>query len=202
MFLPGLFHFEMACADALWRTWVQPNAARKDPNSMFYHAGILRPNESGKFGTKPGYQRMHHVIQHDIWAAMLDCWRIEARSTNVAWLSLEDFARDDPPWELIVEMSTKITEKYVGIVSKVCDLRNKSDRDQIFENQVLRNRDELLYLELHHAIKAGDIGRVEDTFLHWILMFKATGKHKYAHHMLQTMLNLEDLYSPQLALVF
>lgn len=201
VFLPGLFHFEMACADALWRTWVQPNAARKDPNSMFHHAGILRPNESGKFGTKPGYQRMHHVIQHDIWAAMLDCWGIEARCENAAWTSLEEFAKADPSWDLIVEMSNRIGQKYVGTALKVSILRRDAARDQIFENQVLRNRDELFYLELHHAIKSGDIGRVEDTFMHWIFMFKATGKHKYAHHMLQTMLNLEDLYPPKLASV-
>jgi len=24
VFLPGLFHFKIACANAIWRTWVQP----------------------------------------------------------------------------------------------------------------------------------------------------------------------------------
>ncbi|KAM6504000.1 hypothetical protein JOM56_000943 [Amanita muscaria] len=32
IFLPGLFHFKMACVDALWRTWVQPKESCLDDN--------------------------------------------------------------------------------------------------------------------------------------------------------------------------
>lgn len=191
----------MACADALWRTWVQPDRSQKDPNSMFQHAGILQPTDSGKFGSKPGYQRTHQVIQHDIWAAMLDCWGMEARAENAAWTSLEDFAAAELSWVLIEEMSHWIVKKYIGTTSRVCDLRNEEEQDAIFKNQILRNRDELLYLELHHAIKAGDIGWVEESFLYWVFIFKAMGKHKYAHYMIQMMLNLDELYPPELASV-
>ena len=55
IFLPGLFHFKMACADALWRTWVQSKDLRIDKNSLFQHVGILRPDDSGKFGMNPGF---------------------------------------------------------------------------------------------------------------------------------------------------
>ena len=56
VFLPGLFHFKMACADAIWQTWVQPTEVRTDVNSLFQHVGILRPNETGKFALKPGFR--------------------------------------------------------------------------------------------------------------------------------------------------
>ncbi|PPQ97757.1 hypothetical protein CVT26_001805 [Gymnopilus dilepis] len=201
IFIPGLFHFKMAAADAIWRTWVQPSEARTDPNSLFEHVGILRPKETGKFVSKPGFRRMHDVIHHDIWAAMLDCWRLEAMARNSAWKSLEDFAKAKPNWELIVDMSEAIVRKYVATLPTISKERKKAteDRDQIFENQIIRNRDELLYLELSHAMNAGDIGRVEATFLPWIYMFRATGKHKYSTHMLQFMFNLRHVYSADLA---
>ena len=47
-------------------------------------------------------------------------------------------------------------------------------------------------------MNAGDIGRIEDTFLQWIYLFRATGKHKYASQMLRFMFNLKDIYPPEL----
>jgi hypothetical protein len=193
----------MACADALWRTWVQPTEARTDPNSFFQHIGILRPQETGKFGSKPGFRRMHDVIQHDIWTSMLDCWEREVKLYNATWVLLTAFAEAKPSWDDIVTISEVIAKKYIGTSKILLKERKKpeSQTDQLFENQILRNRDELLYLELSHAMNSGDISRVEATFLHWIYMFKAAGKHKYATQILKFMFNLEFLYSPELMFV-
>jgi hypothetical protein len=203
VFLPGLFHFKMACADALWRTWVQPKDSQVDENSLFQHVGILRPDDTGKFGTNPGFRRMHDVIHHDVWASMLDCWRLEAAARDSNWASLEDFAKSKPSWDLIMEMSESIVDKYIATTPTISNARNKSGNawDKVFKNQTLRNRDELLYLELSHAMNAGDIGRVEATFSPWIYMFKATGKHKYGSQMLQFMIKMQDVYDEDLQYV-
>ena len=110
---------------------------------------------------------MHDVVHHDIWASMLDCWWLEAKARGSNWASLEDFARSKPSWDLIVEMSESIVEKYVATTPIISKARNKTgkEQDKIFENQTLRNCDKLLYLELSHAMNARDIGRVEATFL-------------------------------------
>jgi len=55
IFLPGLFHYKMACADAFWRTWVQPKEGCSDINSLFEHVGVLRPDDTGKFGSSRGF---------------------------------------------------------------------------------------------------------------------------------------------------
>lgn len=203
VFLPGLFHLKMACADAIWRTWVQPPKSRTDENSLYQHVGILRPGDTGKFGTKPGFRQVHDVVHHDIWASMLDCWRLEAAARNPEWTSLQVFAKAKPNWEAITEMSESIVEKYVATTATLSHARDKRgrERDKIFENQTLRNRDELLYLELSHAMNAGDIGRVEATFLPWIYMFKATGKHKYGSQMLRFVLKMRDVYDVDLQCV-
>ncbi|KAG1899746.1 uncharacterized protein F5891DRAFT_953352, partial [Suillus fuscotomentosus] len=66
--------------------------------------------------------------------------------------------------------------------------------DKCFENQTLHNCDELLYIDLCQAMNTGDIGHVEASFLPWIHMFKATGKHKYASQMLRFLMNLQLNY--------
>lgn len=203
IFVPGLFHFKMAAADAIWRIYLQPPESRTDPNSLYQHVGVLRPKETGKIVSKPGFRRVHDVIHHDIWASMLDCWKIEVKSRNPLWTSLEQFAKSKPSWDVIVQISEAIVSKYVATVPSISKTRKKAEtiRDQIWENQILRNRDELLYLELSHAMNAGDIGRVENTFPAWIYLFHATGKHKYSAHTLQFLFNLHRVYPPNLSYV-
>lgn len=201
VFVPGLFHFKMACVDALWRTWIQPHAGQQDPNSLYQHAGVLRPEETRKIGTKPGFRWMHDLIHHDLTVSMLDCWVLKAKSRNYKWTSLDAFADSQPSWDLIVGMSEDIVLKYVGNTPNIREARRKPEgqRDEIFENQILRNHDELLYIELSHAMNTGDISRVEETFLQWLYIFKAMGKHKYTWHTLQFMFNLYKVYPPELA---
>jgi hypothetical protein len=35
LFVPGMFHLKMACADAFWRVHVLPKAGRSDATSFF-----------------------------------------------------------------------------------------------------------------------------------------------------------------------
>ncbi|KAG1728757.1 uncharacterized protein EDB91DRAFT_1239323 [Suillus paluster] len=151
VFVPGLFHFKMACADALWHTWIQPQAGRTDVNSLWQHVGILRLGESGKF----------------------------ADST---WDSLKVFAKCLPSWELIVEMSECIINKYVTNTTALMHLCQQPTQghDQQLENQVLCNHDELLYVDLCHAMNS------------------ATKKHKYAYHTAHFMVQMWYVYPEDL----
>ncbi|KAG1785762.1 uncharacterized protein HD556DRAFT_1249379 [Suillus plorans] len=97
-------------------------------------------------------------------------------------------------------MSEAIVNKYVATTDKLGDLRTRpvSERDKQFENQCLRNRDQLLYIDLCQAMNAGDIGRVEASFLPWIYIFCATGKHKYAAQINKFSMNLRSVYPQDL----
>ena len=143
---------------------------------------------------------MHNIIHHDLWASMLNCWKIEAQSRDTEWTSLKLFAKSNLSWQLIEDMSRNIVGKYVGTTPVVSRAWRKpaNQRDDVFINQILRNYNELLYVETSHAMNAGDIGRIEDTFLQWIYLFRATGKHKYASQMLRFMFNLKDIYPSEL----
>ncbi|KAG1739268.1 hypothetical protein EDB19DRAFT_1635922 [Suillus lakei] len=93
-------------------------------------------------------------------------------------------------------MSRVIVKKFIATTQDLDAAREKppQQRDKRFENQTLRNRDELLYIDLCQAMNTGDIGRVEASFLPWIHMFKATGKHKYASQMSRFLMNLQFNY--------
>ncbi|KAF6746612.1 hypothetical protein DFP72DRAFT_992806 [Ephemerocybe angulata] len=199
--VPGLFHFLMACADAVWRVWISPTESRTDDNSLYTHVGITRPGETGKITSKPGYRRTLEVIQLDIQASMLNCWSIVAKEANPAWINLEEFGKAEPAWEEIVRLSEIIVQRFAARTEALSDSRRKKpeERDQVFENQCIRNRDELLFLETYHAMNAGDIGRVEATFLSWIYIFRATGKHKYSSHLLKIAHDLRHVYPQEVA---
>ncbi|THU81485.1 hypothetical protein K435DRAFT_693507 [Dendrothele bispora CBS 962.96] len=199
IFIPGLFHYKMACADAFWRIWVKPKASHNDGNSLVEHVGVLRPDETGKFMSSPGFRMVHDTIHYDLVASMINCWSVEAKKKGYG--SLEDFAASTPKWEDLVTMSENIVQLYVASSESLSEYRDclPERRDQCFENQILRNRDELLYVDMSYAMNAGDIGCVEASMGPWIHLFKATGKHKYATHMLHFLKDLKDRFPSELS---
>src|ERR1700683_437355 len=64
VFVPGMFHLKMACVDAFWRIHVVPRTGRDDPTGFFEYIHHLRPRETGKFTSSPGFCRMHDAIYH------------------------------------------------------------------------------------------------------------------------------------------
>ncbi|KAG1748997.1 uncharacterized protein EDB91DRAFT_1235536 [Suillus paluster] len=97
-------------------------------------------------------------------------------------------------------MSEAIVNKYVATSDKLGDLRAipVGKWDKQFKNQCLRNRDQLLYVDLCQAMNAGDICQVEACFLLWIYIFYATGKHKYAAQINKFSINLQYVYPKDL----
>ncbi|KAH7904695.1 hypothetical protein BJ138DRAFT_1018767 [Hygrophoropsis aurantiaca] len=98
-------------------------------------------------------------------------------------------------------MSEDIVEKYVATSDSHSAFRScrEQERDKRFENQALRNRDELLYIDLSQAMNAGDVGRVEASFLPWIYVFFSTGKHKYGAQINKFLTHLNYVYPPNLS---
>lgn len=141
---------------------------------------------------------MHDVVHHELRASILKCWRTEASAQNMT--SLKAFTDSKLDWDLVVKMSEDIVRKYVATADGLSTSRThlETERDQQFENQTIRNRDYLLYVDLCNAMNAGDIGCVEVSFLPWIYIFSATGKHKYASQLARFMKNLHEVYPPAL----
>ncbi|KAF8152227.1 hypothetical protein B0H34DRAFT_821021 [Crassisporium funariophilum] len=197
-FVPGLFHVKMACADAMWRMFLQPSKARDDNTALMKDVSKLRPRETGIIGSNPGFRRMHQVILHTGICRRLECWRVlaqqQSKSAN-STMTLDDFAASAPSLKVLEEMANKLAQQYVSD-GRLAQLRRQPEeqRDQQYENALLINKFSLLYEEISYAMNFGDIGRVETCLVPWIFIFKATGKHKYAAHMTKFLSNIHFVY--------
>ncbi|KAG1883253.1 hypothetical protein F4604DRAFT_1536785, partial [Suillus subluteus] len=76
IFIPNLFHLKMACADAIWRCFLQPLSAREDETSLMRDVTQLRPRETGIYCSKPRFRQMHVLIGSSGTCCRLDCWRV------------------------------------------------------------------------------------------------------------------------------
>ena len=203
VFVMGLFHLKMAAADAIWRIFLEPKNSREDPTSLMSFVSLHRPRETGKIGSAPGFRRMHEVIAHEGIALRLDAWTTEVRKRG-ACLTLEEFAATSPTEEKIVELSDYLAGHYVAGGQESADIfvirtqTPAAQRDYQHENILLMHKYLLLYEEMSFALNQGDIGRVETLFPPWITIFRGTGKHKYASHMVKFLSDIYFLYPPKL----
>ncbi|KAM6492216.1 hypothetical protein JOM56_011940 [Amanita muscaria] len=190
-YCPGYFHVKMACIDTIWCIAIKPVLGRLDETCVMKDVGVFRPRETGMVVSKCEFRRMHQLVKHIGIVRCLDCWRIAIQKNHPQYLTLEDFAKSNPKLDDLEALAEELVKEYVAdhCMSSM-RLNPGSERDEQFENAALIQRYFLLYEELVHAMNFGDIGRLERTLLPWILLFKATGKHKYAtameKHLVQT----------------
>ncbi|KAF8971524.1 hypothetical protein BDZ97DRAFT_1786939 [Flammula alnicola] len=190
VYVMGLFHYLMGCGDALWRMFIEPKAVREGPNTLFSQICKIRPHDSGKIASKYSFRLMHEVAHQCAFARILDCWRVKVRKDYPDCKELKDFAkRLNLKWADIENISLDLAKIYL----------DKPDcNDQEFRNNSLILARLLQYVELAHAMKHGDIGRVEATFLHWALVFKSVRKHKYAVYLIKIMNDMQYVYNERL----
>ena len=199
IFVMGLFHLKMACTDAIWRIFIRPAAAKEDMNSLMEHIGQIRPKETGKIRSGPGFWRMHEVIQHVGIVSRLDCWRLEA-GKDFRFQSLEDFAKLKPDFAQLQQMANTLCREQVAQPNHLFNSNSASDTHH--NNMLVRQQYFLLYEEISHALNAGDIGHVETCFMPWIFIFQGCGKHKYAAEMQRYLRNVHFIYGEGLKCVF
>ncbi|KAG6908018.1 hypothetical protein DXG01_006485 [Tephrocybe rancida] len=191
----GLFHVKMACADAIWRMFISKKESHNesDQHSLMKHVSILRPKETRKIETKPGFRRMHEIIQDVGTVSRLDCWRIEAK--KMGFPSLEAYGASNPTFEELKSCAEKMCRTYVA-TKDFESMRSQSSnvRDKVNKNLRLRQQYFLLYDEITNKMNLGDIGGVETCFLPWIWLFQACGKHKYATYMRKYLRDVHFVY--------
>jgi len=175
----------MACANAIWHMYIEPKSLQTGPNSLYQQACSVHPHDSGCIGSKPGFHLIHDLKQQCAYACMLDCWRVEVAKQDNTIPSLDEFSAQKPSWDAIVELLLHLAVNY---------LDQDDAEDLEFQNNSVILGHLSHYLELCHAIKHGDIGQVEATFMHWVFVFKSVGKHKYATHIVKLKNDMHYVY--------
>ena len=96
----------MACADAMWQIFIH-KSTKDDANNLMAHVSQICPKETRKIETKPGFRRMHEVIQHVGIVSRLDVWRVMAGNQG-SEKTLDGFAQSELTWDDLIEMARKI----------------------------------------------------------------------------------------------
>lgn len=160
----------------------------------------LRSKSTGEFTSKngPSFRSMHDVIHHVAWIDFLDIWRVEVLA-KYKFATLDEWAKSEPTWEDIVILSDEIFEKHLP-QDDFGDKQEESaaKRDMVFKNMCLCNQHGLLYLEFCRSMNHGDVRCILQLLVYLILIFAATGKHKYATHMTKFLSDLFHVYPPYL----
>lgn len=202
IFVPGLFHVKMACADALWRIFIEKSRdTEKDPTSLMAFISILYANQSSRIAAnKCSFQTLNDCLVCCGTADRLECWRAYIHSKWPECDTLQKYADRKPSIDEILMISKKLALEYSSAALKIEDFRlsELKDRDLQYENTLIRIDYLLLYEELSYAIRCGDVGRVETCLCRWIPIFKGTGKHKYATMLLEFLHDVHFVYPPPL----
>lgn len=210
IFVPGMFHVNMALVDMLWKLFIKPYATEKDPTSAsnatkYLYAKTKDVNKVLK--GPPTYQQMKRFLRHLGTAERLTCWRtaLEARFGTSIWTDLDDPAFIPRftlqfTWNDIVLISDELVKTYFSMLSlrNRRQTRDSSRRDYELENTMIRNYYMLLYDETVYSMNFGDIGRLEYCLIDWIPAFRAVGKHKYAYHLTTFFININYVYPEKL----
>lgn len=195
--LPGVFHTEMACADALYRMFLGPKAGHKDETSFNNYVEVLYPTDSSRIANNKGsFQQLSNCIVQTGISDRLECWRAYIQSKNLDCDTLDKYAQTAPTLSELLSISRVLAQQYNSL-SLFHDSQRKipmDHRDQQYENTIARINYFLLYEETIYSIRHGDIGRLEICLRTWLPVFKGTGKHKYASMILDFMLDVHFLF--------
>ncbi|KAJ3832057.1 hypothetical protein F5878DRAFT_654713 [Lentinula raphanica] len=179
----GIFHAKMAGSRMVVNEhWGQPES--KEPGGLWW--------ENNKLGRKKmiaGWQSKkaapwkptHELLHISLAAHIQDGFRITCGEE-----SLEMWARSASEDDFN-HCADKVYDQ-LFTTAAYDDASEKDDRDTIYENNILQNRDTLLYIEIVDAIKSGDIGRVVNVFRMWMVMMRSKKTMpKYADAIFETL---------------
>lgn len=196
IFIMGLFHLKMACAETIWRVFLKDSKARTadDKTSFYLDFKILRPRDSSGLSTSFKFRPIHEAIGHIGTCRRLDCWRIVLKKHGFS--SLQEFADTRPTWDSIKVVAKEVAEEFIPNAQKLASLCNADleNRDQVLENNLAFNLYAGMYEEITYAMNYGDIGRVEMCLLQWVPLFEAVGKRKYANQTLKLVYELNHVF--------
>ncbi|EJF62114.1 hypothetical protein DICSQDRAFT_44032, partial [Dichomitus squalens LYAD-421 SS1] len=215
VFGPGFFHHQMTLVHGIMEThWGDPQAGSQSPASL--HAiNTSLDRKPIVMSSLPPYRVCRDLIFTTLTGSLLHCLELVSRCE-----SLEDYAAN-VEFEELQNHVTEIYDTYVRptVASTLRQARheelecgqegehfdtpptplhssqaNITAGDMVFENMCLFMRDALVLREFNDAIKGGYSGRIIRTLKILALMYRGSGRTKYAYEMLHIIHNLTHLW--------
>ena len=194
VFVMGLFHTKMACAETIWRTFLKDSKARSDVTGFYSDFKLLRPRDSSALSVTFKFRPTHDAIRNIGICRRLDCIRVLAEEGGYS--GLQGFADSKPKWPDILTFARKVVKRFVPSWPELQDMdkNEPEERDGQLENSLVFNVYSTLYEEMSYAMDHGDIGRVEMCLIAWAPLFEAAGKNKYSHHTIRLVYDLNNVF--------
>ena len=185
----------MVAVDAIWRLHIKGEALCSNEGSTYKLFECLCPNDSMKLSTNPTYHMLNDGIQHLLRAHLSVCWEEVTGERD-----LHKFADRNLAWDEIEGLAQKILDQHIGEKGfGYSQELPEAKHDMKHENQMLFNQDTVLYMLLALVSNAGAVGLMKDLLWHWVPMFLACGKYKYAMHVSKFLQDLCDTYLERLS---
>ncbi|KAF8162317.1 hypothetical protein K438DRAFT_1618478, partial [Mycena galopus ATCC 62051] len=183
---PGAFHVELNLSWLLLKIH-RGNGA--DLGSLQYFIGLLAKVRLGS--AQPDFETLVSLLMQVLAGAMLHYWEVECGIT------LKEFAKSKPSPTKLLDISTRIFNKYAsGIIDPSRDI---PESDNTFYNLHLLIRDLLLFYFLQTSISSGDFGRVELLLGTLTMMFSGGGCSNYQTELLYFLQNLKKVWPESFA---
>jgi hypothetical protein len=214
----GIFHLTMNMIWAILNTHRGTINQSGSLSQLFVVLEKVRLNAE-----HPDFHMLLAALTQILDGLILNAWREEC-----GFPSLDEFAKSKPTPADLLELARKIVMKHAtptmlrkpvhtppksqmpapGDESESADESasdpppaplTSSPEDIIHENIVRLMRDLLYVIELVQAVKAGDIGRVEDILPDLACMFRGAGSNNYSTEILHLLFNLKEVWTPEFA---
>lgn len=181
-----LFHLQMLLCSIILRTHY---GTTKEPGSLSYNKALLERKHIGQKDFD--YHASDELLRHTFDAMVRRIWQVEMGTED---LDLAGKGLDDREIRDLVATKVEILcEKHLMPSQHQEDSYSPPNK-----NATLFLRHMAIYIELCAAIKAGDIGRIQES-LKWItVMLQAGSTKNYANELLHIHCGLQYVWTPEM----
>lgn len=178
---PGLLHQDMTIGSSIF-TQYQGTSGGHGLRQAF---DILNRKDLSSTSVKgPFYHHLDEALHHISEAHFRCCW-LEATGIE----NLRDLRLKSP--EQLLALAETIVTDYASTEALVSlDAKARKDQDKKKRQMVMWNRDMLRYLDMHYAIKHGDVGIIEDLLPYHLYRFAGGANSNYAIEVMELLQGL------------
>ncbi|KAK7007149.1 hypothetical protein R3P38DRAFT_2793024 [Favolaschia claudopus] len=184
----GWFHLVMAFANSIHKQYLGNSAAIGSLRQAFdvlKRKGLITQSTKGPFWHNLD-EALHHISEAHLRACWLDIGNIDSLAA----------LKSKSPAELR-QMAAQLIRKYASreALNRMEDM-GIAERDGVYQQWTMFNMDVIPYLLLRKAIKAGDIGLIEDLLPILLFRFAGSGFPKYTIEILELLQGLRQEWPP------
>ncbi|TFY59897.1 hypothetical protein EVJ58_g5477 [Rhodofomes roseus] len=185
--MPGIFHYKMAATHGIMELFYGRTTSHRNPGSLAFHNTVL-----------------DHLIFVSLYARILVCLEIVTGSPDldeygqtVTWDQLKHDASETSRTAELRAQADKAASSAIDEDNEPGP-RRLSQGDMVFENAILFMRDALVLRALTDAVKMGVSGRLVLLLKALGLIYRGSGRTKYAQEVLFLVHNLTHVWPEEL----